>query len=104
MIDDINWQPGQTLEEIEEAVITKAFRYYQGNKTATARSLDIAIRTLENKLEKYSGGSSGGVQEGPVRIAQRKPEGIHPQGGDGIQSVVEVSEKQTVPVRKQRKV
>lgn len=49
----ITWSPGVTLEEIEKSVILKAFRFYRGNKTATAQSLGIAIRTLTNKLEGY---------------------------------------------------
>ena len=49
----INWQPGITLEEIEKQVILKALEFYQGNKTKTALSLGIAVRTLDNKLEKY---------------------------------------------------
>lgn len=49
----IMWSPGVSLEEIEKQVILKAFRFYRGNKTSTASALGIAIRTLDNKLEKY---------------------------------------------------
>lgn len=49
----MNWQPGETLESIEKSVILQAFRFYHGNKTHTANALGIAIRTLDNKLEKY---------------------------------------------------
>lgn len=49
----IVWSPGVTLDAIEKQVILKAFRFYRGNKTATAQALGIAIRTLDNKLEKY---------------------------------------------------
>lgn len=52
---DITYMPGVTLYEIEKAYIIKAFRFYQGNKTMTARSLGIAIRTLDNKLLQYDG-------------------------------------------------
>jgi hypothetical protein len=38
---------------MEKQIILAAFRHYRGNKTATANSLKIAIRTLDNKLEKY---------------------------------------------------
>lgn len=47
------WSPGVTIEQIEEGVIKKALRFYQGNKTKTAQSLGIAVRTLDNKLSKY---------------------------------------------------
>lgn len=49
----ITWSPGVTLEAIEKETILKAFRFYRGNKTATANALGIAIRTLDNKLERY---------------------------------------------------
>ncbi len=51
--DFIVWSPGVTLESIEKEVILRAFRFYRGNKTATSSALGIAIRTLDNKLEKY---------------------------------------------------
>lgn len=50
---NVNWVPGITLEEMEKQCILAAFRFYRGNKTQTAGVLGIAIRTLENKLEKY---------------------------------------------------
>lgn len=53
MNQPVNWSPGVTLEQIEKQVILNAFRFYRGNKTQTAIALGIAIRTLENKLEKY---------------------------------------------------
>lgn len=49
----VHWSPGVSLESMERQVILAAFRFYRGNKTATAQSLGIAIRTLDNKLEKY---------------------------------------------------
>jgi hypothetical protein len=53
MNEAINWSPGVTLEAVEKEIVLKAFRFYRGNKTATANSLGIAVRTLDNKLEKY---------------------------------------------------
>jgi len=50
----LTWSPGITLDQLERHAIEQAFRFYQGNKTQTARALDIAIRTLEVKLEKYA--------------------------------------------------
>lgn len=49
----VYWSPGMSLEVLEQIVIQRAFKYYQSNKTATANSLGIAIRTLEAKLDKY---------------------------------------------------
>lgn len=48
-----SWSPGVTLEQIERAAIEKAFAFYQKNKTHTANSLGISIRTLDAKLAKY---------------------------------------------------
>jgi Bacterial regulatory protein, Fis family len=53
------WQPGITLEQIEREVILKALRFYQGNKTQTARALGVAVRTIDNKLECYKGSDHG---------------------------------------------
>lgn len=49
----INWQPGVTLDHIEEQVIKKAYAHFRGNKTATAVALGVAIRTLDSKFEQY---------------------------------------------------
>jgi transcriptional regulator with PAS, ATPase and Fis domain len=50
----IAWQPGMTLEDMEKQIILKAFRFFNKNKTQTAKSLGIAIRTLDAKLDKYN--------------------------------------------------
>jgi hypothetical protein len=50
----IFWQPGITLEEIQNNIIKTAFAYYKQNKTQTSQSLGIAIRTLEIKLKKMA--------------------------------------------------
>ncbi len=52
-MNEVTWCPGMTLEHIEKLIIKKAYSIYQGNKTMTARSLGVAIRTLDNKFEKY---------------------------------------------------
>ena len=47
------WSPGMTLDDMEKLIIIKAYSFYRGNKTMTSNSLGIAIRTLDNKLERY---------------------------------------------------
>lgn len=47
------WTPGRTLEQIEKEAILKAYAHHRQNKTQTANSLGISIRTLDSKLEKY---------------------------------------------------
>ncbi len=42
------------LYEIEKNVILYSLSLHGGNKTHTARDLDISIRTLQRKLKSYS--------------------------------------------------
>lgn len=49
------WQPGIRLDEVEKRIIFKALQYFGNNKTKTAQSLGISIRTLRNKLHEYAG-------------------------------------------------
>ncbi len=52
-MSDVQWQPGMTIDDIERDVIMKAYRFYGQNKTKTAESLGIAVRTLDAKLQSY---------------------------------------------------
>lgn len=54
MNQQIIWTPGVSLESLIQQVVESALQFYKGNKTATAQSLGIAIRTLDNRLEKYA--------------------------------------------------
>ena len=47
------WRPGRTLDEIERSVILDALKHFGGNRTHTAKSLGISIRTLRNKLAEF---------------------------------------------------
>jgi DNA-binding NtrC family response regulator len=46
-------QATATLSEIEKAAIFRALRVHDNNRTKTAESLGISIRTLRNKLREY---------------------------------------------------
>ena len=48
-----SWVPGTTLDDIEKSVILEALQYHSVNRTHTAKSLGISIRTLRNKLADY---------------------------------------------------
>jgi len=50
---EVLWSPGMSIEDLEQLVIEKAYKFYRRNKTATANSLGISIRTLDARLEKY---------------------------------------------------
>lgn len=52
-MNDIIFSIGMTLEYVEKLVILKSYGHFRNNKTATASSLGISIRTLDNKLDKY---------------------------------------------------
>ena len=71
----INWHPGLTLEEVEKQVIEMALRYFNNNKTQTAIALGIAVRTLDNKLEKYAGVAPE-PEVPPVKIKPMQGEGV----------------------------
>jgi len=45
--------PDMPLEEVERRHILKALEHLEGNKTKTAHSLGITIKTLYNKLQRY---------------------------------------------------
>ncbi len=51
--EPIYWSPGESLLALERRVIEKAFQHYRENKSATATSLGITVKTLENKLLRY---------------------------------------------------
>ena len=53
MNQSFTWQPGMKLDELEKLAILAAFRFYRANKSQTAISLGITVRTLENKLGQY---------------------------------------------------
>lgn len=77
------WQPGVTLDQVEKEVILKALSFYHGNKTVTARALGIAIRTLDNKLEKYNGNIN-----------------VRPETGVHVQPAQKPTQEPALPVRK----
>lgn len=120
----ITWQPGLTLEQMEREVIQKAYRFFGGNKTATANSLGIAIRTLDSKLEKYNeeqnakdvkklekNSSSGKTENGSESGAESQSAGgvlrgqtSSPAEGVRMESASQPPKEQTMPVQERGKV
>lgn len=47
-------QEGSTLQELEKKLIIETLQKMNNNRTKTAQSLGISIRTLRNKLQEYS--------------------------------------------------
>lgn len=50
---ELNVPLGTTLEAMEETFICKTLARLNGNRTKTAETLGIGIRTLQRKLKKY---------------------------------------------------
>lgn len=46
--------PDVTMDEIERMAIEQALRKYDGNRTQAARALNIGVKTLYRKIEKYN--------------------------------------------------
>jgi hypothetical protein len=117
-MQESNWYPGVTLDELEKGAILKAFKFYRGNKTQTANVLGIAIRTLDNKLEKYAADDRIHAERAARDAIERKAQldrarGIVPTvqaNGHTVNTRVyvqppsEVPEKQPVPVSQQEKI
>ncbi|GAA6203885.1 sigma-54 dependent transcriptional regulator [Thalassotalea sp. SU-HH00458] len=51
--DNLNVPVGVPLAQVEKQAILETLEQQQGNKSDTARLLDISVKTLYNKLEKY---------------------------------------------------
>ncbi len=47
------WQPGETIEQLEERVIGTAVELAGGNKEKAAKALGISTQTIYNHLERY---------------------------------------------------
>jgi len=91
----IEWTLGLTLSDVERLVILKAFKFFQGNKTKTANALDIAIRTLDAKLEQYGvKASPHGVVSYAIPTTERLP----------VEPAKQVSQEQPVPVQQREEV
>ncbi len=110
MDSSVMWSPGMSLEKLEELCIIKCYRFYGKNKTATANSLGISIRTLDNKLEKYEKEEAQNAIDANERAAHRVKELSRSRGEVPIspnirkESVIDVTAKQSMPVQERQKV
>lgn len=99
---DMNWMPGMTLASVERAIIEKAFRFYDGNKTRTAQSLGIAIRTLDNRLEEYAAENQK-LADGVVSTFNA-PAGSTEDSPYNPESASKVASEQSLSVQKRQEV
>jgi DNA-binding NtrC family response regulator len=51
--DGMRIPPGATIEELEKAAVAQALKRFGGNRTRTAKSLGISVRTLQRKLNSW---------------------------------------------------
>ena len=51
---ELNIPLGTTLEAVEETFICATLRLHDENRTKTAKTLGIKVRTLQRKLKKYN--------------------------------------------------
>ena len=49
----IIWGPGMSMSEVEEQIIKSAIEHYRGNKTMTAKSLGLSVKTIDDRLRTY---------------------------------------------------
>jgi DNA-binding NtrC family response regulator len=54
--------PGMTVDEAERALILMTLEHTKGNKTHAAEMLDISLKTLHNKLDRYEHDERGAAQ------------------------------------------
>jgi two-component system response regulator HydG len=62
------YEVGMPLDELEKNHILRALTYFQGNKTKTAQSLGITIKTLYNKLHRYGVIQTEGSQQSDSQV------------------------------------
>lgn len=76
----IIWTPGVSLEENEREIILAAMKHHNGNKSAVARSLNITVKTVDNKLEKYAKDDAE-IAEAAIRERHKSDEFLQRQRG-----------------------
>lgn len=103
-MSDIIWQPGITLEQIEKQVILKAFAFFRQNKTQTANALDIAIRTLDHKLEEYGKRKESSHSRKTLEEAQREVDGGRAREGLRVEPASQNTSQSAVSLREQDQV
>lgn len=105
----ISWQPGKTIAMVERDVIELALQYTRGNKTKAAALLDIAIRTLDNKLESYKESDlerdrAEQRADEASKLHQSKPVIQTVDTRPGVEPYAQVPEESEVSVRQREKV
>lgn len=53
-MDEVYWQPGMKMEDVEKLVYIAALNFFGGSRTRTANALGVTASTVRNKIEQYS--------------------------------------------------
>ncbi len=90
-MNTIGWQPGVTLAMVEREIILKAYNYFEKNKTRTADSLGIAVRTLDAKLAQYEG-------------KKDEKASVHTEGRNAVEPVAQVPAQSPMSMHERQEV
>lgn len=126
MHNSITWSVGMTLAILEKMAIEAAYLAFRYNKTATAASLGISARTLDNKLQQYEQEAliekerqesesrkraeflarSRGVGQIPdnLNIIPNRANAHGAASGIRMESIANASSKPTLPVQERKEV
>lgn len=96
---ETTWYVGMTLEEMEKQIILKSLHFFHGNKTKTAESLGIAIRTIDNKLEKYEEQENARIKRDEEREQRAAIALSQAQRGFQVEPVIKATEEPALPMR-----
>ena len=47
----------KTLKQLEKEILLNRLKEFQGNKTKTAKSLDVSVRWIQKKIKEYESGT-----------------------------------------------
>lgn len=119
----MDFNPNLSLEEIERLAILHRMQWCRNNKTQTASSLGIAIRTLDAKLEKYGNENdkrAADIEQERIRNAAilARMRGITPEAfreagsaingsvspGPRLESITNAPAQQSLPMSESEKV
>ena len=101
---ETTWYVGMTLDEMEKNIILKSLHFYHGNKTKTAESLGISIRTIDNKLEKYQEQENERIKRDGEREQRAAIALSQAQGRVQVEPSVKIAEEPALPMRQRTEV
>jgi DNA-binding transcriptional regulator YdaS (Cro superfamily) len=102
-MNQIIWQPGITLADIEKKIIMRALQIY-GSQEKAAATLGVATKTIQNKLKKYK---KEAEKSAAIDIERKKQNEIKLQQarkGISVEPDAEVSTEQTLPMQQREEV